>query len=158
MRDMNETNSEPPRGPAEAARLGDEYASSSELWMIHAMIQPFRLDAVTLALEQLPEFGGMTVLDCRGFGRGRMDGDRAGVHDEAGLGATAGRRDRIDVVELTRKVKLEIAVAGRTAAQAIIETIVRHAHTGRGGDGKVFAFPVGRAVRVRTYDTDERAL
>ena len=158
MRDMSETNSEPPRGPAEAARLGDEYGSSSELWMIHAVIQPFRLDAVTLALEQLPEFGGMTVLECRGFGRGRMDGDRAGVGDEAGRGATAARRDRMDVVEFTRKVKLEIAVAGRKAAESIIETVVRHAHTGRAGDGKVFALPISRAVRVRTHDTGERAL
>ena len=157
MGDMNETNARPLRGPAEAARLDDAWASS-ELWMIHAMIQPFRLDAVTLALEQLPEFGGMTVLECRGFGRGRMDGDRAGADDEAGLGATAARRDRADVVELTRKLKLEIAVAGRQAAESVVETIVRHAHTGRGGDGKVFALPVSRAVRVRTYETDARAL
>ena len=158
MGEMNETNSGPPRGPAEAARLDDARASSSDLWMIHAMIQPFRLDTVTLALEQLPEFGGMTVLECRGFGRGRMDGERASMDDEAGLGATAARRDRTDVVELTRKVKLEIAVAGRKAAELIVETIVRHAHTGRGGDGKVFALPISRAVRVRTYDTDARAL
>ena len=158
MREMTETNAEAPRGPADAARLDDAWAASSELWMVHAMIQPFRLDAVTLALEQLPEFGGMTVLECRGFGRGRMDGDRAGMDDEAGRGATAARRDRMDVVELTRTVKLEIAVAGRKAAESIIETVVRHAHTGRAGDGKVFALPISRAVRVRTYDTDERAL
>lgn len=158
MEKMNETNAVPPRGPAEAARLDDAWASSSELWMIHAVIQPFKLDAVTLALEHLPEFGGMTVLDCRGFGRGRMDGERTGVDVGAGVGATAARQDRMDVVEFARKVKLEIAVAGRKAAESIVETIVRHAHTGRAGDGKVFAMPISRAVRVRTYETDERAL
>ena len=155
---MTETNAEPPRGLAAAACVGDTWGLSTELWMIHAMIQPFRLDAVTLALEQLPEFGGMTVLECRGFGRGRMDGERDGTDDEAGLGATAARRDRTDVVELTRKVKLEIAIAGRQAAESVVETIVRHAHTGRGGDGKVFALPISRAVGVRTHETDARAL
>ncbi len=36
-----------------------------------AFIQLFRLDAVTLALEALSEVGGMTVSDCREFGRKR---------------------------------------------------------------------------------------
>ena len=152
MREMDDTN-EQARGPAEAAQLDDASPFPSDLWMVHAIIQPFKLDAVTLALEQLPEFGGMTVLECRGFGRGRMDGDRGGTNEGHGRGVA----DRMGV-ELSRKLKLEIAVAGRRAAASILETIVRHAHTGRDGDGKVFALPLGRAVRVRTYETDEHAL
>ena len=117
--------------------------SPRELWMVLAVIQPFKLDAVTLALEQLPEFGGMTVVECRGFGRNKM-------HEDAS--------ERADVLEFERQLRLEIAVAGSSAADSVLETIVRHAHTGRAGDGKVFTIPIGQAVRVRTNESDARAL
>ena len=43
-----------------------------DLWMIQAVIQPFKLDAVSFALQQVPGFGGMTVSDCRGYGHGKL--------------------------------------------------------------------------------------
>ena len=42
--------------------------ADTELWMVLAIIQPFKLDAVTLALEAIPGFSGMTVSACRGLG------------------------------------------------------------------------------------------
>jgi nitrogen regulatory protein PII len=125
---------------------------AAELWMIQAIIQPFKLDAVTRALGQLPGFGGMTVGDCRGFG-----------HEWLGLEAEDRDQPRTrsadaELLEFKPKLRLEIAVAGRERADAVAETIARSAHTGRGGDGKIFLWPVTRAIRIRSFGTDESAL
>ena len=40
----------------------------------------------------------------------------------------------------------------------IVDTVVRVAHTGNHGDGKVFVWPVEQAVRIRTGETDEEAI
>ena len=135
-------------------------ATDSDLWMVLAVIQPFRLDAVTLALEEIPGFGGMTVSDCRGFGHGKVADER--VDDTGGKShgpaLHSEREPSGEVVDFTQKVRLEIAVVGRARADLVIETIARSAHTGRRGDGKVFAWPVSAAVRVRTFDNGARAL
>lgn len=124
-----------------------------ELWMIVAIIQPFKLDTVTLALEALPGFGGMTVSDCRGFGRGKFGGEP----DEPDRGR-AREPDAADVVDFTAKIRLEVAVAGREPADAVIDAIARAAHTGRKGDGKILAWPIVRALRIRTLEQGAEAL
>ena len=127
-----------------------------EIWMVLAVIQPFKLDAVTLALEELAGFGGMTVTECRGFGQEK----RADLEGEPENPGAHPRRRRTDtgLVDFTAKVKLEIAALGRHQADAIVDTIASAAHTGRRGDGKIFAWPVTRAVRVRTLEEGARAL
>ncbi len=134
------------------------HADATEMLMITAIVQPFRLDAITLALEQLPGFGGMTVSNCRGFGQGKMRDEEEvdpGPRAEEGL-----RRRRQDsgLVDFTSRMKLEIAVAGRQRANEVVETIVRAAHTGRAGDGKVFVWPIAHSVRIRTSDINAMAL
>ncbi len=124
-----------------------------ELWMIVAIIQPFKLDAVTLALEGLPGFGGMTVSDCRGFGRGKLgseseDADRNRPREGEGA----------DLVDFTAKIRLEVGVAGQDRADTVIDAIARAAHTGRKGDGKIVAWPVVRALRIRTLEEGAEAL
>lgn len=130
-------------------------AERPDLWLIVAIIQPFKLDAVTLALEGLPGFGGMTVTDCRGFGREKL---RPQEEDEPGRSGWVGRRDDADVVDFTAKVRLEVAVAGGERAETVVETIARAAHTGRRGDGKILTLPLARAVRVRTGEEHAAAL
>lgn len=127
-----------------------------DIWMILAVIQPFKLDAVTLALEELAAFGGMTVTECRGFGQEKL----ADLEEDSESPAAHPRRRRTDMglVDFTPKVKLEIATLGRLQADAIVETIANAAHTGRRGDGKIFAWPVARAVRVRTLEEGAGAL
>ena len=115
--------------------------ASEDLWLVLAIIQPFKLDSVTLALEAIQGFGGMTVSDCRGFGREKV---------EEGSPAS--------VADFTDKVKLEVVVAGKEHANAIVDIIARAAHTGNRGDGKVFTWPIARAVRVRTFDEGAPAL
>lgn len=158
----------------DAKRSGTEPNDGQDLWMIMAVIQPFKLDAVTLALESLPGFGGMTVSDCRGFGHGKGIDEEHGVSAEierstsrrgihaSGQGAQAESRHSTGassaVTDFTRKVRLEVAVFGHNRATAVIEAIARAAHTGRAGDGKVFAWPLSHAVRVRTFAIGTDAL
>lgn len=125
------------------------------LWMVVAIIQPFKLDAVTLALERLPGFGGMTVSDCRGFGREKLVPE---AEDGEGRASWLKLPGEGGVIDFTPKVRLEVAVAGRRQAEVVVETIARAAHTGRRGDGKVFVWHLVGAVRVRTLEADEGAL
>lgn len=124
-------------------------ASNADLWMVQAVIQPFRLDAVSFALQEVPGFGGMTVSECRGYGRGKVypcgEGDARKASNEG-------------LIDFTPKVKVEVAVAGQATAEQVVEAIARAAHTGNRGDGKVLAWPLGRAVRVRTFDDGAPAL
>jgi nitrogen regulatory protein P-II 1 len=39
-----------------------------------------------------------------------------------------------------------------------IDAILRSAHTGEVGDGKIFVVPLEQAVRIRTGDTDHGAV
>jgi len=61
------------------------------------------------------------------------------------------------VVDFLPKIKLEVVV---TAAmqEAVIEAIVKAAHTGKIGDGKIFVSQIERIVRIRTGETDEAAI
>lgn len=130
-----------------------------DLWMVLAIIQPFKLDEVTLALEALPRFGGMTVSACRGFGHGKVAGELRAEYSDADVRHERGETE-LGVADFTDKVQLEIAVAvaGRGRVEAVIATIARTAHTGNRGDGKVFAWPISSAVRIRTFEEGTRAL
>ena len=125
---------------------------SDDLWMILAVIQPFKLDSVTRALENVVGFAGMTVSECRGFGREKLEPADGGKNDTARYQPDSG------LMDFTAKVKLEIAVAGRDRADAVVEELTHAAHTGRRGDGKVFIWPIVNAVRVRTGEAGARAL
>lgn len=127
-----------------------------EMWMIEAIIQPFKLETVTLALTRIPGFGGMTVSDCRGFGRAKLAADAA----LAGEGADTQRRrlSDQDLADFTSKVKIEIVVATRAVADTVADTVAKSAHTGRGGDGKIFMWSLDHAVRIRTLEADATAL
>ena len=128
---------------------GDE----SELWMIVAVIRPFKLDAVTMALENITGFGGLTVTTCRGFGRGRSRTIDSNTHSNA-------RRRETDsgLTTFNERLKLEVAVAGRGNSRLVADTIAEAAHTGNRGDGKVFVWPFAHAVRIRTGETDSAAI
>lgn len=99
--------------------------------IITAMIQPFTLGRVTSVLEAIPDFPGMTVTDARGFGR------RLRRHEPYEL----------PVNELKAKTRLEI-VAPDEMVERIVQALVRAAHTGNSGDGKVFVWPVESAIRI----------
>ena len=110
--------------------------------LVVAILQPFALNKVQNALLKVPCFPGMTVVPVRGFGQGK--------------GCDAPDFEA-EIVDFTDKVRVEVA-APDDAVDAVVEAIVRAAHSGRRGDGKIFVLPLERAVRIRTRERDGEAL
>ena len=109
---------------------------------IEAIIKPFKLDDVKEALQDVG-VQGLTVSEVKGFGRQK--------------GQTEIYRGAEYHVNFLPKVKIEVVVPDDLADQ-VVEAIVASARTGKIGDGKIFVADVGRAVRIRTGETDAEAL
>ena len=58
---------------------------------------------------------------------------------------------------LSHKVRFEIAVSD-SFVEPTIEAVCQGARTGEVGDGKIFVVPLDRVVRIRTAETDDRAV
>jgi nitrogen regulatory protein P-II 2 len=110
--------------------------------LIMAIIKPFKLDDVREAMTPLG-VQGLTVSEVKGFGRQK--------------GQTEIYRGAEYHVNFLPKVKIEVVVPD-DLADAIIDAIVKSAHTGKIGDGKIFVLDVDRAVRIRTGETNTDAL
>jgi nitrogen regulatory protein P-II 1 len=106
---------------------------------IEAIIRPERLQEVQDALDELG-VSGLTVSDVVGCGRQK--------------GYTEQYRGSRANISLLPKIKVESVVAS-AMVDAAVEAIVNGAHTGDIGDGRVFVYPVERAVRIRTGETGE---
>src|SRR5438874_8066416 len=109
---------------------------------IEAVIQPFKLDDVKEALKAIG-IDSMTITEVRGHGRQKG-------HKEVYRGQEYN-------VDLLPKVKVELVVAN-TRADEVIKTVATAARTGKIGDGKIFVFDVGEAVRIRNDDRGDPAL
>ncbi len=105
--------------------------------LITAVIKPFKLDDVRIALSDVG-VQGMTVTEVKGFGRQKG-------HTELYRGAEY-------VVDFLPKVKLELAVSS-DMVDKVVEAITRAAQTGKIGDGKIFIQPLEQIVRIRTGET-----
>ena len=109
---------------------------------IEAIIKPYKLDEVKIALTQVG-VQGMTVSEVRGFGRQKG-------HKEQYRGAEY-------TIDLVPKVKLEVVVADN-ALNSAIEAITRAARTGEIGDGKIFVYDLESVTRIRTGEKGEAAV
>lgn len=109
---------------------------------IEAIIQPHRLEWVKEALLALA-VQGMTVTEVKGFGQ------QKGLKE-----VYRGMEYQVDFIP---KVKIEVVIQD-DKAQAIIETIMTQARTGKVGDGKIFVYPVAEIIRIRTGETGDAAL
>jgi nitrogen regulatory protein P-II 1 len=61
------------------------------------------------------------------------------------------------VVDFLPKIKVEVVVAA-SMLDAVVDAIIKAAHTGKIGDGKIFISSVEQVVRIRTGETNESAL
>jgi nitrogen regulatory protein P-II 1 len=109
---------------------------------IEAIIKPFKLDEVREALSELGA-SGLTVTEVKGFGRQKG-------HTELYRGAEY-------VVDFLPKIKIEVVVTA-AMVDAVLEAIVKAAHTGKIGDGKIFVTSVEQVIRIRTGETDAAAI
>jgi nitrogen regulatory protein P-II 1 len=109
---------------------------------IDAIIKPFKLDEVREALSEIG-VAGLTVTEVKGFGRQKG-------HTELYRGAEY-------VVDFLPKIKIELVVPD-DILEAAIDAIVKQAHTGKIGDGKIFVTNVEQVIRIRTGETGEAAV
>ena len=109
---------------------------------IEAIIKPFKLDEVKDALTKAG-IQGMTITEVKGFGRQKG-------HTELYRGAEYS-------VDFLPKVKIQILVPDDKVAQ-VVETVVKTAHTGKIGDGKIFVIPVEEVIRIRTGEKGPDAI
>ena len=110
--------------------------------MIFAIIRPHRLQDVKDALADAGVVG-MTVTDVRGAGRqkGQVERYRGSEYS----------------IDLLAKIKIEVAVLDSQCEQ-VVEVILKSAHTGEIGDGKIFILPLEDSIRVRTGERGEDSL
>ena len=109
---------------------------------IEAIIKPFKLDEVKEALHEVG-IQGITVTEAKGFGRQKG-------HTELYRGAEY-------VVDFLPKIKIEVVVA-ENQLDTVLDAIVKAAHTGKIGDGKIFVTEIERVIRIRTGEQDEAAI
>ncbi|MEM9264479.1 MAG: P-II family nitrogen regulator [Cyanobacteria bacterium P01_F01_bin.13] len=109
---------------------------------IEAIIRPFKLDEVKIALVNAGVVG-MTVSEVRGFGRQK--------------GQTERYRGSEYTVEFLQKLKVEIVVDDEQV-DTIVEQVIAAARTGEIGDGKIFVTPVNEVVRIRTGERNSEAV
>jgi nitrogen regulatory protein P-II 1 len=109
---------------------------------IEAIIRPFKLDEVKIALVNAG-IVGMTVTEVRGFGRQK--------------GQTERYRGSEYTVEFLQKLKVEIVVED-DLVDTVVEKLIAAARTGEIGDGKIFISPVEKTIRIRTGELNQDAL
>ncbi len=109
---------------------------------IEAIIRPFKLDEVKIALVNAGVVG-MTVSEVRGFGRQK--------------GQTERYRGSEYTVEFLQKLKLEIVIED-DQVEMVVDKIIGAARTGEIGDGKIFVYPVDQVVRIRTGEKNLEAV
>jgi nitrogen regulatory protein P-II 1 len=110
--------------------------------LITAIVRPEKLSEVLEALFKA-DVRGLTISRAQGHG-----GETEQV--ETYRGSTV-------KMELVDKVRLDIGVSD-PFVQVTIDAILRSAHTGEVGDGKIFVLPVEKVIRIRTGDEDLAAV
>lgn len=109
---------------------------------IEAIIRPFKLDEVKIALVNAG-IVGMTVSEVRGFGRQK--------------GQTERYRGSEYTVEFLQKLKIEVVVED-DQVDMVVDKIVVASRTGEIGDGKIFVSPVEQIIRIRTGEKNLEAI
>jgi len=110
---------------------------------IKAYIKPHKLSVVTLGLHKVEGLTGLSVVDVKGFGRGKAkDAPNRIVEDQVGY---------------IPHVKIEI-VCTDDKVEEIVSVIEKAAHTGLRGDGKIYISSIDDAVRISTGERGEVAV
>jgi nitrogen regulatory protein PII len=109
---------------------------------IEAFIRNESFEAVRMDLLD-KGFPSLSISEAQGSGRQK--------------GITEQYRGSELTIHLRPKLKLEIVVDDKDVS-VIVETILKHARTGKVGDGKIFVLPVEAAIRIRTGEDGQLVL
>ncbi len=105
------------------------------MFKVEAIVREEALEDVKQALFDI-EVRGITVSQVMGCG--------------TQMGYTHYVRGSVSTMTMLPKVKFEVVVSTEAWADKCIAAICNAARSGRVGDGKIFCYEVGRAVRIRT--------
>jgi nitrogen regulatory protein P-II 1 len=110
--------------------------------LVTAIIKPFKLEDVKEALRAAGVLG-LTVSEIQGYGRqgGKTEAFRGSEYK----------------VEFVPKVMIEVLV-DTAAVDKVVDLIAESARTGKIGDGKIWAVPVDRVMRIRTGELGDDAI
>jgi nitrogen regulatory protein P-II 1 len=110
---------------------------------INAIIRPSKLLEVTEELHAIEGLPGVTVLEIKGFGKGRA----------------RNAQDKIiyEMVEFIPRIQLEVVVNDEMVDE-VVNVIQKYAHTGNTGDGKIFVSTVDEIVKIRTNERGRDAI
>jgi nitrogen regulatory protein P-II 1 len=97
---------------------------------IRAYIQPYVLHGLTSQLREMPGFSGMSVLDCSGIGTERLSTSH-----------------QFEPFFLRKRIEL---IVPDELVETAIEIIIKHAHTGDPGDGRIYISDVQESVHIST--------
>ena len=97
---------------------------------IRAYIQPYVLHDLTTELLELPGFSGMTVSECNGIGTERLVTSH-----------------QFEPFFLRKRIEI---IASDELVESIVSIIIKHAHTGNPGDGRIFIMDVQESIRIGT--------
>ncbi len=113
--------------------------------LIVALIRSSQLESVKAALADVEIFR-LTVMDCQGFGRQKVQADD--------------RRGGDVAVNLLRKVQLQIAVNDEFVERTVAAILNggRSGEQGEIGDGKIFVLPMDDCIRIRTGERGNEAI
>ncbi len=110
--------------------------------MIQAIVRPAKIEDVKTALDSAG-YTSLTSIEVKGRGRQK--------------GITQMWRGEEYKVDMLPKVKLEVVVPSDKEDE-VVEIIRKSAYTGNIGDGKIFVLPVEKVIRIRTGESDGKAL
>lgn len=110
--------------------------------MLTCIIRSEKLSSVTAALQEIG-LKGMTVSDVRGQGTQK--------------GIKSIYRGVDYQTDFLTKTKIEVIVSDDILQKAI-GAVIKSAHTGQVGDGKIFVTEVIDVIRIRTGEHDEDAV
>jgi nitrogen regulatory protein P-II 1 len=111
-------------------------------FLVTAIIKPHRLDDVRDAVRGAGVIG-MTVSEVQGYGRQG--------------GKTETFRGSEYTIDFVPKVRVEVVVTD-SDVDKVVEVIAGAARTGKIGDGKLWAYPLDRVMRIRTGELGEDAI
>jgi nitrogen regulatory protein P-II 1 len=110
--------------------------------LVTAIIKPFKLEEVKESLRGAGILG-LTVSEIQGYGRQG--------------GKTEAFRGNEYKIEFVPKVMIEVLIDSADVDK-VIDIISTSARTGKIGDGKIWATPVDRLMRIRTGELGDDAL
>ena len=97
--------------------------------LIIAIVRPFTIDRLVVALEDIKNFPGITVTDSEGFSQRLRSTDH----------------DPLDPFKPYKRIEI---ACNDEIVEPIIDAIRQHAHTGKKGDGIIFVLPVEQSETI----------